>query len=155
MKTVRDASSSANRRSTARLAAVQALYQLEQTGIGVDTVVLEFKTHRLGGEIDGVALIDADDAYFEDTVRGVVRRQADLDPFIARKLAPGWKLSRLDATARAVLRAGLYELANRTDVPTSAVIDEYIEIAKSFFDAPEVSFINAVLDAAASELRKD
>ena len=144
-----------NRRTTARLAAVQALYQLEQTGAGVETVVLEFRTHRLGGDIEGAALKEADDAFFEDTVRGVVRLQTRLDPFIQRRLAEGWALARLDATARAILRAGLYELTNRPDVPAGVVIDEYVEIAKAFFDGPETSFINGVLDAAASETRPD
>ncbi len=149
------ADAAANRRTMARLAAVQALYQMEKAQTGVDTVVLEFRAHRLGGDVDGVALQDADDAFFEDAVRGVVRMQERLDPYIERRLADGWRLSRLDATARAILRAGLYELSNRADVPAAVVIDEYVEIAKSFFDEKETRFINGVLDAAARELRAD
>ncbi len=143
------------RRSNARLAAVQALYQLEQAAAGVDTVVLEFKAHRIGSDLDGALLLDADDVYFEDVVRGVVRRQDRLDPFIQSQLKTGWTLARIDATARAILRAGLYELADRVDTPARVVIDEYVEIAKAFFDETEIGFINGVLDAAAQPLRAD
>ncbi len=143
------------RRAAARLAAVQALYQMEKSGVGVDTVVLEFKTYRLGGEIDDVAIHDADDKFFEDITRGVVAQQKRLDPYIHRRLASGWTLPRIDATARAILRAGLYELTQRPDVPMRVVLDEYIELAKSFFDQTEVSFINGLLDAAAQDLRAD
>lgn len=147
--------SDANKRTTARLAVVQALYQLEHSQTGVNTVVLEFRTHRLGGELEGETLLDADDAFFEDLIRGVVRLQNKLDPFISRKLAKGWTLARIDATARAILRAGLFELTERADIPAKVIIDEYVELAKSFFDDGEVNFINAVLDSAAHDLRKD
>ncbi len=142
-------------RSLARLAAVQALYQMEQTGAGVESVILEFNTHRLGGDLDGVAIHDADAVYFAEIMRGVVSAQRRIDPFIERQLAEKWTLSRLDATARAILRAGLYELTARPDTPFRVVIDEYVEIANAFFDGPEPQFINAVLDASARETRRD
>ncbi|MEQ8934588.1 MAG: transcription antitermination factor NusB [Amphiplicatus sp.] len=142
-------------RSLARLAAVQALYQMEATGMGVESVILEFNTHRLGGDLDGVAIHDADADYFAEIARGVVASQRRIDPFIERQLAEKWTLSRLDATARAILRAGLYELTARPDTPFRVVIDEYIEIANAFFDGPEPQFINAVLDASARETRRD
>ncbi|MEO0400029.1 MAG: transcription antitermination factor NusB [Pseudomonadota bacterium] len=145
----------AHRRTTARLAAVQALYQMERTGIGVDSVILEFKHHRLGGDIDGVLLHDADDAFFEDAVRGVVRTQTKLDPYLERNLAANWTLKRIDSTARAILRAGLYELTARPDVPANVVINEYVALAKAFFDSDETGFINGVLDKAARELRSE
>lgn len=143
------------RRSAARLAAVQALYQLEITGTGVETVILEFLTTRLGGDIEGAMLHDADAEFFAEVVRGVVRLQSKLDPFIHRKLAKGWKLERIDSTARAILRAGLYELTERADVPARVVIDEYIEIAHAFFDGDEPGFVNGVLDSAGRDLRAD
>lgn len=142
-------------RSLARLAAVQALYQMEATGAGVETVIAEFGEHRLGGELDGVAIHDADADYFADIVRGVVETQRRIDPFIERQLAEKWTLARLDATARAILRAALYELTKRPDTPFRVVIDEYVEIANAFFEGPEPQFINAVLDAAARETRRD
>ncbi len=142
-------------RSAARLAAVQALYQMEASGQGVNDTIAEFATHRLGGEIDGARLHAADGKFFADIVSGAVETQARLDPYLERQLAKGWTLARIDATARAILRAGLYELIRRPDVPSKVVIDEYLEIANAFFDGDEPKFINAVLDAAAREARAD
>ncbi|MEM6538501.1 MAG: transcription antitermination factor NusB [Pseudomonadota bacterium] len=144
-----------NRRTLSRLAAVQALYQMEQTQTGVDTTILEFKTHRLGGDIDGVALKDADDTFFEDIVRGVVDRQSTLDSVIETHLASGWRIGRIDATARAILRSGIFELSSRPDVPPAAVVDEYVGIANSFFDKKEAAFINGVLDAVKASSHGD
>lgn len=142
-------------RSAARLAAVQALYQMETAGQGVEATIREFTDHRLGGEIEGEQIHKADAAFFADILRGAVETQSRLDPYLARQLATGWRLSRLDATVRAILRAGLYEMIRRPDVPYKVVINEYVEIARAFFDADEPGFINAVLDAAAKEARGD
>ena len=73
---------------------------------------------------------------------------------IARHLSKGWRLERLDAVARAILRAGSAELEQRADIPVAVVIDEYVEIAKRFFDGPEPGFVNATLDACARDLRR-
>lgn len=140
-------------RSAARLAAVQALYQMEAGGAGVDTVIDEFIAHRLGGDIEGDALHAADAEFFADIARGVVETQRRIDPAIESFLADNWTLARVDATARAILRAGVYELMRRPDVPARAIIDEYVEIAKAFFGGEEPRFINAVLDAAARKSR--
>lgn len=146
-------------RSVARLAAVQALYQMEVAGAGVESVVREFSDHRFSADIDSGTpgegrLADADEAFFADLVRGVVQSQAEIDRGVARRLAQGWKLERLDATARAILRAGSFELMRRPDVPSEVVIDEYVELAKAFFeDATEPGFINAALDAIARDAR--
>jgi N utilization substance protein B len=143
----------------ARLAAVQALYQMEMGGVGVDAVVREFSDHRFGGVIDSETqspdnpLAEADEAFFAEVVRGVVADQARIDRAIVRRLAQNWKLERLDATVRAILRAGAYELAERPDVPVEVVIDEYVELAKAF-DSAEAGFINAALDAIAGDVRQ-
>ena len=146
-----------DRRTMARLGAVQCLFQMEHRGQGVDSAVREFREHRLGGELDGEAIRDADDDYFEDIVRGVLSAQRRLDPYIQRRLKTGWTLKRLDATARAVLRCALWEIANKPGVPYRAVIDEYVEIANSFFGRGEAEprFINGVLDASAKEIRAE
>lgn len=146
-----------DQRTLARLGAVQALYQLEQSGQGVDAVVREYQNYRLGGELDGEAIREADDEFFADLVKGVVDAQRPIDPLINRNLREGWKLSRLDAIARAILRCGGYELVRRADVPAGVVIDEYVEIANDFFGAGEQEprFINAVLEACARETRAD
>lgn len=140
-------------RSVARLAAVQALYQMEVSSAGAETVIREFAEHRFDRDLEDVTLAGADEAFFADLVRGVVAEQKAVDAAIARRLAQGWRLERLDATVRAILRAGSYELAHREDVPTEVVIDEYVELAKSFFEGPEPGFVNGALDAVAQDVR--
>jgi N utilization substance protein B len=143
-------------RSVARLAAVQALYQMEVSGVGVDAVVREFSEHRFDRDVDGPdgdQLAAADETFFAELAKGVVAKQGEVDQAIVKRLASGWRLDRLDATARAVLRAGAFELMHRRDVPTEVVIDEYVEIAKSFFEGPEAGFINGALDAIARDAR--
>ena len=140
-------------RSAARLAAVQALYQMEVSGIGAEAVVREFREHRFGGDVDGAPLAEADETFFSDLIAGVVVAQGDIDRAIGRRLSSGWRLERLDATARAILRCGTFELMRRIDIPGEVVIDEYIEVAKSFFDGTEPGFINAALDAIARDER--
>jgi len=142
-------------RSVARLAAIQALYQMEVGGAGVDAVVREFSDHRFEAETEGAnPMAEADEAFFAEIVRGVVADQAAIDRSIVKRLAQNWKLERLDATVRAILRAGAWELAARADVPVEVVIDEYVDLAKAFFDPTEAGFINAALDAIAGDVRK-
>lgn len=140
-------------RSVARLAAVQALYQMEVSSVGAETVIREFAEHRFDRDLEDVTLAGADEAFFAELVRGVVAEQKAVDAAIARRLAQGWRLERLDATVRAILRAGAFELAHRVDVPTEVVIDEYVELAKSFFEGPEPGFVNGALDAVAQDVR--
>jgi N utilization substance protein B len=140
-------------RTVARLAAVQALYQMEVAAIGVEAVIREFTEHRFGRELEDATLADADEVFFADVVRGVVAEQAALDAAIARRLAQGWRLERVDATVRAILRSAAFELAHRTDVPPEVVIDEYVELAKSFFAGTEPGFVNGALDALARDAR--
>lgn len=140
-------------RSVARLAAVQALYQMETAGTGSEAVIREFAEHRFDRDIAGLgALAPADEDFFGELVRGVVAEQARLDRAIRRRLAQGWRLERIDATLRAILRAAAFELACE-DTPSPVVIDEYVEIANSFFDGPEPGFVNAALDAIAHDER--
>jgi N utilization substance protein B len=140
-------------RSVARLAAVQALYQMETAGAGAEAVIREFSDHRFGRDLEGVRLAHADETFFGALVRGVVADQDAVDAAVRRRLAVGWRLDRIDATARSILRAGAYELIRRRDVPAEVAIDEYVEIAKSFFEGPEPGFINAALDAIARDER--
>ncbi|MEM9494803.1 MAG: transcription antitermination factor NusB [Pseudomonadota bacterium] len=148
---------SAPARTAARLAAVQALYQMEAAGTGVEQIVREFEACRLGRDGDHGQGHKADPVFFADLVRGAVEAQSRLDPYLERKLAEGWRLARLDATVRAILRAGLYEMVRRPDIPFRVVIDEYVEIAKAFFgdEGDEPAFVNGVLDAAARAARDD
>ena len=143
----------ANQRGAARLAAVQALYQMDLSGATLPEVIAEFETFRLGKEVDGDQYRNADAAFFRDVVAGVVRDQKALDPAIDRTLARGWPLTRIDTTLRAILRAGAFELKNRADVPSRVVISEYVDVAKAFFEDDTPAVVNAVLDGLAHELR--
>jgi N utilization substance protein B len=137
----------------ARLAAVQALYQMDVSGEGAEAVVREFHDYRFDRDMEGERLASADEAWFAGIVRGVAAGQIGVDGAIRRRLAAGWKLERLDATVRAILRAGAYELMCQPEVPVEVVIDEYVEIAKSFFEGPEAGFVNAALDGIAANAR--
>ena len=145
-------------RSTARLAAVQALYQQQMEGTAMGKLLDEFHQHRLGREVDdedheGEVFADAEVEFFDDIVRGVDARRDEIDEVLLAKLAQGWTLARLDKTMLQVLRCGVYELLARADVPTATAISEYVDVAKAFFDDREAKFVNGILDAVAKEKR--
>lgn len=140
-------------RTVARLAAVQALYQMELAGEGVETVVSEFRNFRFDADIEGQPLAEADEDWFSNVVHGVVEHQRGIDEAIKARLASNWRLERLDATLRALLRCGAWELLHKLEVPREIVIDEYVELAKAFFDDAEAKFVNAALDGVARDAR--
>jgi N utilization substance protein B len=140
-------------RAAARLAAVQALYQHEMEATPLARLLDEFHRHRLGAEIDDDQYAQAETAFFDDVVTGVLARRDEIDALIGGKLAEGWSLARLDKTMAQILRAGAFELLARKDVPTGAVISEYVDVAHAFFEAREAKFVNGVLDALAKDAR--
>ena len=137
----------------ARLAAVQALYQMDMAGTDLNQVIDEFAAHRLGQQLDGDQYAAADASFFRDVLKGVVHHQRSLDPMLNDRLAEGWRLSRIDSILRAILRAAAYELKERADVPAKTVITEYIDVAHAFFEGDEPKVVNAILDAIAHSLR--
>jgi N utilization substance protein B len=143
----------ANRRGAARLAAVQALYQMDIAGTPVNDILAEFESHWLGREVEGSQYLPAEAAFFRQIVEGVVESQRRLDPMIDRALAGGWPLKRVETVLRAILRAGAYELDGRRDVPARVVVSEYVDVAHAFLDGEETGMVNAVLDALARSLR--
>jgi transcription antitermination protein NusB len=143
----------ANKRGAARLAAVQALYQMDLAGTGLNEIMAEFASHWLGNEVEGAQYRPAEAAFFRDIVGGVVREQCRLDPLIDTALSHGWPLKRIETILRAVLRAGAYELACRSDVPARVVMSEYVDVAAAFVDEEETGMVNAVLDQLAHQLR--
>jgi N utilization substance protein B len=140
-------------RSAARLAAVQALYQMELAQTDVADVIAEFGKLRFGPEAEDPTLRDTDRDLFAAIVRGVVRRQREIDPVIDEQLAEGWRLNRIDSILRATLRAGVLELLERSDVPARVVITEYVNVAHAFHAEEEPRVVNAVLDKLARRLR--
>lgn len=142
-------------RSAARLGAVQALYQMELSGASTADVIADFAAGKLPRETEASYTDSEGDLdLFKTLVEKAVDRQATLDRAIARHLSKGWRLERIDAVARAILRAGAAELEQRPDIPVAVVINEYVEVAKAFFEGPEPGFINAALDACARDLRR-
>lgn len=151
-------------RTASRLAAVQALYQMDLAGTDLNDVIAEFVSQRMDAEIaksdlpadeesSHVDLSGADKQFFADILRAVVRRQREIDPMIDQQLAEGWRLVRVDSILRAVLRAGVCELLDRADVPVRVVINEYINVARHFFSEDEPRVVNGVLDKIGRKVR--
>ena len=145
--------STAQARAAARLAAVQALYQIDMEGTPLASLLDEFHRHRLGAEIEGAQYAKAEVAFFDAVVTGVHARKDEIDAMLESKLAEGWKLERLDKTMLQILRAGAWELMARADVPTGSAISEYVDVAHAFFEKREAKFVNGVLDAVAKAVR--
>ncbi len=144
----------ARQRGAARLAAVQALYQMDLGGTDLIATLADFEAHRLDGEADGEQLVAADRDFFRELVTGVVEAQRRIDPVIHKALIEGWPLRRLDLTLRAILRAGAYEIVARPDIPPRVSITEYVDVAHAFFeDGEEPGMVNAVLDRVARQVR--
>ena len=140
--------SQADARHAARLAAVQALYQMEMVGSGAEEVAQEFIEHRFG-ELP----VTPDQEFFSAILNGVPPHQVEIDRAIAGALSEKWKLERVDSILRAILRSGVFELVGRLDVPARVVIDEYVAVAGAFFGGDEPGFVNAALDAIARRKR--
>jgi len=140
-------------RSAARLAAVQALYQQEMEGTPLPLLLHEFHQHRLGATIEDVTYHPAEEAFFDDVVKGVDARRDEIDEQIKARLASGWSMERLDKPMRQLLRAGTYELLARADIATATIISEYVDVAHAFYDKREAGFVNGLLDAIAKTVR--
>ncbi len=142
------------KRSAARLGAVQAIYQHAQNPeTAIKALVDEYIDTRLGKVIEGDEYAPADTKFFDDLVRGTHGRQSEIDTKIKSFLKAGWNIDRLEKIVLAVLRVGTYELMARVDVPTKVIINEYMDIAKAFFDGAEPKFVNALLDNLGKEIR--
>ena len=148
-----DSEERARLRAASRLAAVQALYQMDVAGSGLLEIAAEYEAFRLGKEIDGATYREADAQWFRAILSGVVENQKTVDPVIRAALTEDWPLSRLDSTLRAILRAGVYELMKRADVPVAVIVSEYVDIARAFYDEDEPKLVNAVLDRVSRRIR--
>lgn len=142
-------------RSAARIAAVQGLYQMDMAQTDLNAVIDEFRGIRFLQAEPEEAIAGADPTFFAELLKGVVRRQRDIDPIVDQQLAAGWQLGRVDSILRAILRAGVFELMERPDVPAKVVINEYIEIAHAFFAEDEPKVVNGILDKLARRLRME
>ncbi len=132
-------------RHQARLRAVQALYQWELNPIAATALVQEYYS----GQHD-MKKVDAD--YFQALVVGCIQHQEELDACFGQYLKID--LNRLDPIERCVLRLATWELQHRLDVPRRVVINEGVEMAKTYGAADGHKFVNGVLDKAARDLRQ-
>ena len=143
-----------NKRGAARMGAVQALYQMDVSGAGLAQTVAEYENFRLGREIDGAQYLEADPGWFRQIMSGVHGSQVEVDRLIAKSLTKDWPLSRIDATLRAILRCGAFELARKKDVPAKVIISEYVDVARAFYETDEPRMVNGVLDRIARTVRE-
>lgn len=143
------------RRAGARLAAVQALYQMEQTGQSAKAAIRDLMDDRLGVGPDEQPVEEADSDLFKAIVLAMVEHQSQVDKAILSRLSKGWKLSRLDSISRAILRAGVAEMVAHTHLSRRILLDEYVSLAHDFFDVTEANFVNAVLDNISMDLRPE
>ena len=145
----------ANRRGAARLAAVQALYQMDLAATPLHEILGQFEAFWIGREVEGEKYLPAEAAHFRDVVGGVVAEQRRLDPMIDQILENGWPLKRIETVLRAIMRAGAYELDQKREVPARVVVSEYVDVAHAFVDREETGMVNAVLDQLARQIRAD
>ena len=143
---------SANQRGAARLAAVQALYQMDVGRQSLEDTLGQFNTHMLGREVEGEQYLPADADFFRQIVSGVIKSQLDIDPTVDKALSNDWPVGRIDATLRAILRAAAFELLRRRDIPAGVVITEYVDIAKAFYEDDAPGMVHAVLDTIAKQV---
>jgi transcription antitermination protein NusB len=143
------------RRSAARLAAVQALYQMDLTQKSINEIYAEFESHWMGQEIEGDQYKPAEVGLFHQIIDGVLQHQRRIDPTVDDTLSKGWPLKRIESVLRAILRAGTYELIFESETPVKVIISEYVDMASAFYDKDEVNMANAVLDRIAKEVRAE
>ena len=147
-------------RTASRVAAVQALFQSEQGPENPEAVIDQFLRHRLGPPPDNGGFEEgraphADVALFQQIVRAAARQQEVIDRMIAEALPSDWPLARIDPVLRALLRAGAGELAMSEGAPARVILNEYIDIARGFFNGAEPALANAVMDRVARQLRAE
>ncbi len=143
------------RKSAARLYALQALFQMEACGQSVDVVCREFEEYRFGADLDGGKLVSGDVALFRELTENAVNYQPQIDQMANRALVKGWPIDRIDPTLRALFRAAGAELIGIGTAPR-VVISEFIDVAKAFFpEGKEPKFVNAVLDHMAREAKPE
>ncbi len=142
----------ANQRGAARLAAVQALYQMDIGGTDIGAILEQFAPRMAGGDVDGDEYLPADVDFLRQIVKGVLKHQLVIDPLLDTNLNADWTMPRIDSTLRAILRAGAFELKYRSDIPPAVVVSEYVDVANAFFEGEVPAMVNAVLDKIAKSL---
>jgi N utilization substance protein B len=139
-------------RHLSRVAAVQAVYQMEQNPDDRQDVVRQFLQARFNNDVKGTTEPDLN--FFKDITNFLASDLNIFDQQITEHLTEQWKIERLPSLSRSVLRCALYELTHAPSVPTPVIINEYIEVAKGFLEKKDVSFIHSIIDVLAGKIRK-
>ncbi|MDW7746225.1 transcription antitermination factor NusB [Halomonas sp.] len=143
-------------RHAARELAVQGLYQWQMTGKSITAVEAEFRSQVADDDLEDhenwhKVMEIADLALFHELLHNVADQRRELDAAIAPLLDR--RLEDLDPIELAILRLGAYELSRRLEVPYRAVINEGVELAKSFGATDGHKYVNGILDKLAVRLR--
>jgi len=141
------------KRHSARIAAVQATYQIDATGMTAERVRAEFVKHRISSSDAQSGYGEADPDFFSELVRGVSEARVRVDEAVEAALTKGWTADRIDRVLHAILRCGTFEILCRRDIPPKVAINEYVDVARAFFDGDEPGFVNGVLDTIARKNR--
>ncbi|WP_445678643.1 transcription antitermination factor NusB [Radicibacter daui] len=142
------------RRTAARLAAVQALYQLEANpDLNAEEVLGEFLTFRLGHEVDGEKYVAADPELLGKILRTFEARGKDVLAILTGALDARYPLDRLEALMRCTLEAGVTEMLAAPDTESGVIINDYVNVAHGFFEEREPKMVNAILDKIAKGLK--
>ncbi|GBQ48021.1 hypothetical protein KOEU_14650 [Komagataeibacter europaeus] len=140
-------------RTASRVAAVQALFQIEQGNESPERVINQFMRHRLGTSASDQCdyaeghVPDADARLFGIVVRGAMARQDRIDALLHDILPASWPLARLDPVLRAIMHAAGGEMTGADPIPARVIINEYMDIAHGFLAGEEPRMLNGVLDA--------
>ena len=98
---------------------------------------------------------EADPQWFRAILSGVLEKQKQIDPLIQKALPADWPLSRIETLLRSILRAGVWELLAKKDVPAKVIINEYLDVTKAFFEEDEFKLVNGLLDRVARKHRDE
>ena len=118
-------------KSASRFYAVQALFQMEHSGMTTEAVIREFLDHRFGATYEGEEMLDGDIDLFRQLVEDAVNNQALIDQMTDRALVAKWPIGRIDPTLRGLFRAAGAEIT-QTKTPPRVIISEFVQIAGAF-----------------------
>jgi len=141
-------------RTITRLVIVQSLYQMEMSGTDINVLLKDYPNRVIFDDKHDKIIKKINFDQYENILVGVIDHQVKIDQKIEGLLEKSWSISRIDMTLRAILRASIYELLFMPEIPFKVVINEYLDIARSFFDDKEPEFLNAVLDNVVKSLHK-
>lgn len=139
---------------SARLSAVQAVYQIGQSGQSVRSAVNEFLEYRMEMEIDGEKLARPDGALLKDIVYGVEDRRIEIETVIAANLKKDAGGRKIEPLLHAILMCGAYELLVHQQIDAPVILNDYLNVAHAFYEKGEVALVNGILDTLAKLFRE-